>query len=95
MGAEYIIIKNSKYGNRRKRREREFGKAKDKLGNRINDVLIIACWKGDFSTVQKTIELGADVNSTDLDGKSALEWARKSGNEALVNYLILKGAKDK
>ena len=48
--------------------------------------------EGDMASVCRALELGADVNVQDPDGRSALMLAAFNGHEAVCGHLIAKGA---
>jgi serine/threonine-protein phosphatase 6 regulatory ankyrin repeat subunit B len=54
--------------------------------------LVRASAKGDLETVKKLLKEGADVNFTDMHGRTALIEAAWSGNSAIAEFLIKKGA---
>jgi len=47
-----------------------------------------------LESVKLAIELGVDVNATNTDGRTALDVARASKLEPIVNVLVEKGAKE-
>lgn len=47
-----------------------------------------------LESVKLAIELGADVNAVNTDGRTALDIARASKIESFVNVLIAHGAKE-
>ena len=47
---------------------------------------------GDITEVRKNIALGADVNKSDYDNRTALHLAAAEGQEDIVKYLINRGA---
>jgi len=49
--------------------------------------------KNAFETVKLAAELGADVNATSAQGQTALHFAAFSGADAIVQFLVDKGAK--
>jgi ankyrin repeat protein len=51
-----------------------------------------AALKGDYSTVNKAIETGTDVNATNQNGSTALMLAGFNGHTRIVEYLLQKGA---
>ncbi len=54
--------------------------------------LISACTRGNLSEAKKSINEGADVNSPDSSGRTALIEAAWSGNTDIVKLLLEKGA---
>ncbi len=48
--------------------------------------------KGDIATVKKLVNEGADINSTDSSGRTALIEAAWGGHNEVVSFLIEKGA---
>ena len=58
--------------------------------------LIRASKRGVFySAISQLLYFGADINHRDKHGKSALDYALKSGNKSAANYLIEMGAEQK
>ena len=53
---------------------------------------IAAAFNGDISTMKHILAEGLDVNSTDMDGRSALHVATAVGNLDVCQWLIRKGA---
>jgi ankyrin repeat protein len=51
-----------------------------------------AAARGDFLTVQELLRGGADVNSSQGDGMTALHWAAERGDAKLAAVLIYSGA---
>ena len=51
-----------------------------------------ACFDNSFECVQLLIDLGADVNAVDVNGKSVLTYAINSNNLNIIHLLILNGA---
>jgi ankyrin repeat protein len=51
-----------------------------------------ACYDNSFECVQLLIDLGADVNAVDINGKSVLTYAINSNNIKIIELLILNGA---
>ena len=49
--------------------------------------LVKAAWRGDLKEVQRLLEIGADAEYRDMDGFNALERARDSGHEEIVELL--------
>ena len=71
-------------------------------GARVNDVdirkmtplmLAIATDHANPDTVRKLIKAGADLNAKDQNGESALDWARKFNNRAIISQLENAGAR--
>jgi hypothetical protein len=46
-----------------------------------------------LETIQMLVELGIDVNAANTDGSTALDAATKLKNDAVVKFLVEKGAK--
>jgi len=46
-----------------------------------------------LETVKLAVELGADLNTANTDGRTALDGAKALGYESVVNFLVEKGAK--
>jgi ankyrin repeat protein len=53
----------------------------------------VASDRGDARVVKVLIAAGADVNRKDVDGETALDWALKFGDPAVLAYLRAAGAK--
>lgn len=57
--------------------------------------LMCAVNKGNLKLIQFLIEKGANVNATDDDGKTALDWARHEGvSPEIIAFLIDHGAEE-
>ena len=54
-----------------------------------------ACYHGSYNCVELLIDLGADVNAFDKDGKSVLTYAVYSGDMRIVKKLLIYGADKK
>jgi ankyrin repeat protein len=80
--------------------------ADPKIKSKAGDTPLMAAagigWAGNWSinapypaieAVKYCVELGNDVNAADLVGYTALHGAAYLGNNEMVNYLVLKGAK--
>jgi ankyrin repeat protein len=57
-----------------------------------NNRLILAAMDGDSKTVERCLADGADPNTVDVTGYSAVTWAARSGNDATVEVLLRAGA---
>lgn len=66
--------------------------AKDHAGRSLL-MLAVCSDEVPVETVQTLIRLGADVNATTADGKTALDFARQAGRTAVVELLENSGAK--
>ena len=51
-----------------------------------------ACYHGSINCVELLLDLGADVNAVDKDGKSVLTYAVYSGDMRIVKKLLIYGA---
>lgn len=51
-----------------------------------------ACFENNYECVQLLVDLGADTNAVDIDGKSVLTYAIKSNNIKIIELLLLNGA---
>src|SRR6516164_7556251 len=51
-----------------------------------------AAKRGDVATVKALLSKGADVNSPEGDGMTALHWAADRGDTALAQMLLYAGA---
>lgn len=60
----------------------------------LNDrpALMAYVWRDNKERVEKLVKLGADVNSPDADGDTALHGAAQSGNVPMIELLLAKGA---
>ena len=59
----------------------------------LEPVLLCACaGLGDLSQIRAMIEDGADVNSQDYDGRTALHIASAEGHIPIIEYLLTQGA---
>ena len=67
--------------------------AKDPDGNTLL-MLVSACDEASVDTVKRMIAGGADVNAKNPHGQAALDFARARGKTAVVDLLVLNGAKD-
>merc|ERR1712098_17442 len=61
----------------------------------LNECLNDAVWKCDSKEVERLLEIGADVNSEDNLGQTALHIATIKGSESMVRFLLKKGADKK
>ncbi|XP_068618909.1 L-asparaginase 1-like isoform X1 [Battus philenor] len=55
-------------------------------------LLVYAIENNDFRGVKKMLDMGADVNAQDSDGKTALQEAVIKGNTTIIEYLLKNGA---
>jgi hypothetical protein len=63
------------------------------LAGDVNDDLLNAARKGDLDTVKALIEKGAPMEAKTPYGQTSLYLAAMSGHEAVVRFLLDKGAK--
>lgn len=61
--------------------------------DRYGTALMYAADRGHIDYVAEIIRLGADVNRTSSDGKTAAEFAADSGHRAIVDLLFAHGAR--
>jgi|SRR5579872_1573758 len=54
--------------------------------------LMRAALLGDVSEIKKSLQNGADINSADHDGNTALVWAAIGGDSLALDYLLGHGA---
>jgi hypothetical protein len=56
------------------------------------DAMMLAAYLGRYAIAVSLIELGAEVNSTDIKNQTPLHYATLSGNLDIMDLLILNGA---
>src|ERR1700752_1144 len=61
-------------------------------GLRGRPIVLAYVWRDDKERFQKLLGHGADVNSRDADGDTALHGAAQNGNLEIINLLLDKGA---
>ena len=61
-------------------------------GAGVDSRLIEAVKANDAAAVQKLLKAGAPVNESEADGMTALHWAVRQDDEALVRSLVSAGA---
>lgn len=61
----------------------------------LNDVLLESAEEGNLLVLKAAIEKGANINTEDKYGKTALMIASEKGHTDIVEYLKEKGAKEK
>jgi ankyrin repeat protein len=54
--------------------------------------LFVAAIVGDLEAITKSIQLGANINVTDIDGGTVLQWASWYGHVAVVSCLLAAGS---
>lgn len=64
------------------------------MGKALNEQLMIAVKQGDSERAGNLIESGAEVNSKDNNGYSALDWAAAYADNLMMETLMLEGADD-
>ena len=57
--------------------------------------LLAACARGDLSQVEKLVDSGVDVNTTDENQMTALHYAAMHARDDVIKYLISRGAQVK
>ena len=57
--------------------------------------IFYSCREGRLNSSKVLVEHGAVLNRHDKSRNTPLSWARRSGNQALVDFLVSKGAADK
>jgi len=62
--------------------------------DRLGSGLISAAFEGKLDKVKKLVAEGADVNSADISGETALTFAIQKGQCEMVRFLLEAGAKD-
>jgi len=65
----------------------------EKIRGGANALLLVAPYDKDFSLISYFINKGVDVKSTDSLGKTAFDYAIRSGNIAVLKALVAKGVK--
>jgi hypothetical protein len=60
--------------------------------NELNEKLFDAAYNNNIYQVEKTLSLGADVNTSDENGITVLMWACWHGNTDIARLLIEHGA---
>lgn len=63
------------------------------LPNERSSNLAVAAWSGVIALVQTHLDPRTDINSVDVDGRTALSWAAKEGHEDVARLLLRRGAK--
>jgi ankyrin repeat protein len=58
----------------------------------LNTQFIAAAYNGDISTMKHILAEGLDINSTDMDGRTALHVAAGVGNTTVCEWLLKRGA---
>ena len=58
-------------------------------------MMAVATDRPEAAKVRRLIDSGADVNIADRNGETALDWARKFGNQDVIGILVKAGAKEK
>lgn len=67
------------------------GKVTDTNNNGANALLLVAPFIKDFSLIEYFTSKGIDIKSTDNNGNGMFNYAAKTGNIKLLNFLIEKG----
>jgi ankyrin repeat protein len=69
-----------------------FRKLFSKFFRKINSRLLTEVEHGHLFAVQELLDKGADVNTKDIEGHTALMWAAGLGHNIIVQTLLDKGA---
>jgi ankyrin repeat protein len=70
-------------------------KGADALGIKTDEGYTLLHWAsyyGHKDIVKYLIEIGANVNTTSIDGKTPIYWAKQNGHREVVDLLIHYGA---
>lgn len=62
------------------------------IAEELNQMLIGAAEKGDLGKIEELVENGADINSSDYYGETALMRASFFGHLDIVQFLVENGA---
>jgi serine/threonine-protein phosphatase 6 regulatory ankyrin repeat subunit B len=54
--------------------------------------LIVEATRGNVIAISRLLDVGADINATDRQGRTALMWAAAKGHEEAVRLLVRRGA---
>lgn len=63
-----------------------------KFNKRNFTLLMDASFEGNQELIELLLKFGAEVNTQDKDGKSALHYAAKEGHQSIIPILLSKGA---
>jgi hypothetical protein len=63
-------------------------------GRHGSTALTVASYRGQYSTVKKLLEAGADPNKKDCHGMTALQWARSRKHYRIAKLLLANGSKN-
>ena len=58
----------------------------------LDELLLVAAGKGNLILVKFLIRSGADIESTDDDGRTALHLAVRARSRNVIKFLLAKGA---
>jgi ankyrin repeat protein len=56
--------------------------------------LMDAAWAGHLHIVKQFLEKKAEINATDAEGRTALQYAKSGNNKEIVHLLLAHGAEE-